>query len=54
MEQEKENFRKVISEILQGLPRVCSERDLRKAYREREGHNVNKVIDKVRKTKEKV
>lgn len=54
MEKEKESFRKVISGLLQSLPRICNERDVRKAYREQENHNINIMIDKVSVRTEKV
>jgi hypothetical protein len=47
MESEKENFRKIIADLLQTLPRICNEKDVRKAYREQEGHNINIMVDKV-------
>lgn len=38
----------VTSRILGSLGKVTTERDLRKAYREEEGHNINVILDKVR------
>ena len=48
MDQEKEFFKKKIFEILNSLPRICNEKDVKKVYRENEGQNINNTIDKVR------
>lgn len=47
MEAEKENLRRSLSTLLQSLPKISSEKDVRKAFREQERVNVNTMIDKV-------
>lgn len=42
------NFKTVIASILQTLKKDTNEKELRKAYREEKGHNINNVLDKVR------
>jgi hypothetical protein len=47
MEQDKEQLRKSIIKLLADQPKICNEKDVRKAYREQEGKNINIMIDKV-------
>lgn len=46
-EKEINDFKNVISAILSSLGRISSERELRKAYREEEGENINLMLEKV-------
>lgn len=48
LEQEKETFVADIAEVLASMDqRMCSLKELSKAYRDLKGHNVNIMIDKV-------
>lgn len=53
MSSEKEteigHFKTVVASILQTLNKDTNEKELRKAYREEKGHNINIVLDKVSK-----
>jgi hypothetical protein len=46
--KELDDFVQVIYSALCTLDKNCTEKDLRKAYRENQGHNINQMIDKVR------
>jgi len=45
-EQEAREFKQIIRAVLGALPRTTTEKDLRKAYREQEGENINVKVEK--------
>lgn len=46
-ENEVRDFKTAVASILQTLEKDTNEKELRKAYREEKGHNINNVLDKV-------
>lgn len=46
-QNEIDEFKQLIRELLASLGKITTEKDLRKAYRDHTGHNVNDKIHKV-------
>lgn len=46
-EEEIENFRKVLSSLMATLGKITTDKELKKAYREEMGVNVNVTLDKI-------